>query len=315
MGQRRRLGKMQAIESDTGSFSLHLTAPSAAVELAAPVLAAHLGISLGSARHRLTSSAGPIAHRLPPQAAQLLFALLSALGLNLRLRPDDDLASFGDLSIQKSVWAQPDRTARRLANVLGRDPADMDRALTQPGGLVLKDLSVGRMREIELRLASVRGLILLRSDRDSALYDIFPTRHMDLGTQGRLLAATGARLFGPDPLTGAIAAGLAATEKDRILAELPDLGLIALDRAVQRFDLYLTGVTGWVTRDLADFLVARTAQPRARFEVISPAEPILLDHGLTHDILRQFCADYAAIGLFTRPLLRGLSRFPENTIL
>ena len=78
--------------------------------------------------------------------------------------------------------------------------------------------------------------------------------------------------------------------------------------AGNRYDLMLTDVTGWVTKDLADFLVGRTAQPRSRFEVISPDAPLALDRGLGQNVARQFRGDYAAIGLHTRLILSGRSR-------
>lgn len=116
-------------------------------------------------------------------------------------------------------------------------------------------------------------------------------------------------------LTGAIAEGLSQRLSQKAAAELAGDGLITVNRAFQRFELHLIGVTGWVVQELADFLALRTGQPRARFEVISPAEPIVLDTALTHGVARQFCADYAAIGLFTRLHLRGLPRNAQNLIL
>lgn len=301
----------------TGSarFSLHLAAPAMSPALAAPVLASHLGITESHAFRRLSISPGLIARGLGPQAAQRLFSVLSALGLQLHLRPDGDRTAQFDLSVQLSVWADSRRAVARLAAVLSRDPADIAQALVCPGGLILPDLNQHKLRDLKDRLGLIRGLILLRADRDGALSDLFATRPLAPAQHSRLteiLRMIGAR---PDRLTGACAAGLCPAMRDHLMSRLPDLGLIALDRGLQRFDLYLTGVTGWVTKDLADFLATRTGQPRARFEVISPANPVRLDSGLTHAVLRQFCADYAAIGLSTRPLLRGLTGFPDNPIL
>lgn len=306
---------MHSTSTGSASFTLHLAAPATVASLAAPVLVAHLGITESLALRRLTNSPGPIARGLGPKAAQRLFSVLSALGLQLYLRTDDDSALRYDLSLQLSVWADPGRVAARLSSVLSRDPADVAQALVRPGGLILPDLTPAQVRALRDRLAPVRGLILLCADRDGALSDLFATRTLTPGQQTRLadmLHLIGAR---PDRLTGACAAGLGPAMRDHLLSRLPDLGLIALDRSFQRFDLYLTHVSGWVTKDLADFLATRTGQPRARFEVISPAHPLRLDNGLTHAVLRQFCADYVAIGLFTRPRLRGLPGFPDNPIL
>lgn len=302
------------ITGSTG-FSLYLTAPAGMAAVSATILARHVGISEDNALRRLSACPGPIASGLNAQAAQRLLTLLSALGLRLRLWPDGDQMQQCDLSVQLSVWANPNSTARRLAMVLARDTVDVAAALTRPGGLVLQGLGPLEACRLQDRLAPIRGLVLLRSDHDGALYDLFATRLLTEGEQARLsesLRLIGARA---DPVTGACAGGLGSTLRDHLLSRLPDLNLVALDRTIQRFDLYLIGVTGWVTKDLADFLAARTGQPRARFEVISPTNPIRLDHGLSHAVLRQFCADYAAIGLMTRPLLRGLLGFPDNPTL
>lgn len=306
---------MNSTTTGTARFSIDLAAPAMVPALASPVLASHLGITESLAFRRLSMGSGPIARGLDPQAAQRLFSVLSALGLQLHLRPDGDRTAQFDLSVQLSVWADSRRVVARLAAALSRDPADIAQALVRPGGLILPDLNQQQLRELQDRLGSIRGLILLRADREGALSDLFATRPLAPAQHMRLteiLRMIGAR---PDRLTGACAAGLGSAMRDHLMSRLPDLGLIALDRALQRFDLYLTGVTGWVTKDLADFLATRTGQPRARFEVISAADPVLLDSGLTHAVLRQFCADYAAIGLSARPLLRGLTGFPDNPIL
>lgn len=306
---------MHGTSTGSESFSLYLIAPPAAIGLAAAVLARHLGISETRALQRLSAHPGRIAQGLEPQAAQGLMVLLSALGVPLHLRRDGDTAPLCNIWLQLSVWANPHSTARRLALLLGRDMADVLVALARPGGLVLPDLTPEEARDLQDRLTSIRGLIVLRSDGEGARYDLFATRPLNAAETARL--TDGLRLIGarPDPLTGAAAAGLCPRQRNHLVSRVPDLGLVALDRGIQRFDLHLIGVTGWVTKDLADFLAARTGQPRARFEVISPTQPVLLDHGLTHAVLRQFCADYAAIGLMTRPLLRGLTRFPDNPIL
>jgi hypothetical protein len=306
---------MQPSECETTRVTLLLAAPSAVAQLAAPVLADHLGISTRTALQRLMASPGPIARQLAPQSAELLCSLLSALGLNPLIQPEGDRSPRCDLSIQRSIWVDPDRASRRLASALGLDIRSVDQAMGRPGGLMLTGLTLAEAQQMHQRLSAIRGLILLQSDRKTALYDVFATRPLRGDEGDALTAALRSISARPDPLSGACASGLDGPARKRLIAALPDLGLIALDRGVQRFDLQLVGVRGWVTQDLADFLVARTAQPRARFEVISPDEPVTLDRGLTHAVLRQFCADYAAIGLLTRPLLRGLSRFPDNPIL
>ncbi len=306
---------MQGTKTGSATFTLLLTKPVTAASLAAPILAAHLGITEGRALRRLTSGPGPIASGLEDTVARRLFALLTMFGITLRLRPDNDAALRFDLSVQKAIWADTHVVAEKLALALGREPALIAQALDHPGGLMLCDLGPLQAREMQVRLAPIRGIFVLQGDQDGAIYDLFLPDALTAAQSLRLMSALSPMAARPDPLTGACATDLCPALRDRLFTRLPDLGLLAIDRRFQRFDLYLTGVTGWVTRDLADFLAVRTGQPRALFEVISPSKPLLIDHGLTPAVLRQFRADYAAIGLSTRPLLRGLSRFPENPIL
>lgn len=305
------------IEGTTGgldSYSLLLTGPVAMAALAAPILASHLGISEGRALRRLTTGPGPIASGLDQIAARRLLALLSTFGMTVRLRPDHDSKLRYDLSVQKAVWAKTDIVSAQLAVALARDPAHISCALDRPGGLMLCDLGLLQAREIGARLARIRGAVVLQTEQEGAIFDLFPPDTLTRSQKTDLFSALRSMGMASDPVTGACATSLNRLQRDHLLGHLPDFGLLALDRRFQRFDLYLTEVQGWVTRDLADFLAVRTGQPRARFEVISSTEPLLIDHGLAHAALRQFRTDYASIGLSTRALLRGLSRFPENPL-
>ncbi|MEY4696958.1 MAG: hypothetical protein RIT14_1386, partial [Pseudomonadota bacterium] len=162
------------------------------------------------------------------------------------------------------------------------------------------------------KLRRGRDLLTLLSDPETATYDIFPT--MPLLPQPAAILSHHLRILGVtgDPLTGALAAGLDHRMRSHLLAHFEGLGLIAIDRAFQRYDLDLVSVSGWVTSDLADFLMSRTSVPRARFEVISPSCPLRIELALPHTAARQFRADYAALGLGTRLVLRGLSELGEN---
>lgn len=286
---------------------LCLAATSPAAVLAAPVLAKHLGISQQAALRRMGAAPCVLAANLSPQPAQSLLALMSALGLQVRLVQSDTAARRVDVSVQLSVWSDAKKLSYRLATVLDRDPDDLADALHQPGGLLLPDLDCEEAHALCARLRRNRGLVILRSDPETATYDLFGTRPLSPPEAGRLHSCL--RLIGsnPDPVTGALAAGLGRSLRDHVLSRLPDLGLFALDRCFQRYDLMLCDVSGWVTKDLADFLAGRTAQPRSRFEVISSERPLPLDLGLSQQVARQFRGDYAAIGLTTRLVLSGRS--------
>lgn len=294
--------------SAKANLCLYATSPAAI--LAAPVLAKHLGISRQAALRRMGAAPCVIASELEPQSAQRLLALMSALGLRVRLVHSDQASFRVDLSVQLSVWSDATKLGKRLSALLGRDAQDLGAALSQPGGLILPDLESEAAALLAARLQRTRGLVVLRSDPETAVYDLFTTQPLSASQVQRLQSCL--RVIGStsDPVTGAVAAGLGRSLRDHVLSRLPDLGLFALDRCFQRYDLILSDVSGWLTKDLADFLAGRTSQPRSRFEVISPETPLPLDLGLSQHIARQFQSDYAAIGLTTQLIL---SRRSGNT--
>lgn len=300
------IGAMEQATDTQGGRSVFLTAICARRDLAASVLARHLGIPREAAIARLSSAPSQLATDLSPQDAERLAALLATLGLSVSL--DDVGARRFDLSAQLAVWADLEKTAVRLSQIVDRAPQDVARALRHCGGLILEGLDGDTATALSARLARVRGLIVTHSDRATALYDIYTTRPLFDLEATRLAAVTSLLGTRRDGLTEAVATGLDRRNLDRLMSRLSDLDLIALDRAFQRFDLVLTGVTGWTDADLADFLTARTHKPRAAFEMLSPSEPVKLDLGLKLHVARQFCADYAAIGLMVRPVLSSRGR-------
>jgi len=306
---------MQADHDHDGLVTLHLSAACRNAALAAPLLAAKLGISPTEAADRLCAISGPISAPLSRQSALHLRSILSALGVRLELHPPDPAhpPSF-DLSLRVADWADPEKAVAQLEQIIGGSRTDLLASLALPSGLLLTDLSAADCANLDLRLRRIRGLVAQRLDRRHACIDIFTTRPLQ-PEQGNGLSQIRRRLgLSGDPMSGAVLSGLGLGPAERVMGILRDCGLTAVDRAFQRFDLHLTGYAGWLTKDLADFLAARTGQPRARFEFLSPDEPIRLDAGLSYQHARRFCADYAAIGLFVRPVLRGLLKNSYNTI-
>lgn len=217
-----------------------------------------------------------------------------------------------DVAIQQIVPLRVQWTIRLVSEETGLEREVVARSLVQPGGLVLTGLSPDEAMRLQATLGRLPSLSLSVSDPASAVYDVF-LRDGVAGTGlSERLRVMGAE---PDPITGAIAAGLNGALCRHLVQHFPDLGLVVLDRAFQRFDLYLTKVTGWVTRDLADFLAARTGLPRSRFEVVSDGVPLRIELGLTHAAARQFRADYATIGLQTAMVLSGLGEDRDNSTL
>jgi len=295
------------VEQRTGQLCLRVVAPPRLRSLAVDVLATNLGIDRSEAGLRLDT--GMAADRLSADAAQRLRSILSAAGLAVTVA-DARSPARTSLSVQLSVWADAPRVVRRLAMLLDRDAAGIAASIARPGGLVFPDLTSAEHTRLVALLGRVRGTVLTSSDPETALFDVHVTRRLSADEDHLLrttLAMAGCR---EDALTGAVATGLSRDLCDRILSRLAHLGLLSVDQCFQRFDLLLTGTSGWVTRDLGDFLAARTQQPRARFETLSAGSPVKLDLGLTAKVARQFCADYAAIGLFVRPVLSGRSGNP-----
>lgn len=213
-----------------------------------------------------------------------------------------------DLCLQIAVWADAAKTARRVARVIGGDAETLRARLNHPCGILIEAMPAERAGALCARLEGVKGVIVTQSDPAAARYDIHATRPLAPEEEAQLAAIR--RLIGarPDPFTEAVAADLDRANRDALLQRLPDCGLLAIDRRFQRFDLLLTGVTGWTTVQLADFLVARTQKPRTAFEQLCPTAPVTLDIGLRADVARQFCADYATLGLLVRPVLSPRGR-------
>jgi hypothetical protein len=294
--------------------TLHLTETCARPVMASIILAQKLGISVGEATDRLRSVSGPVSAPLARQKADRLRAVLSTLGVRLEIHPADHDATV-DLFLQTTVWADLDKVATRVARLIGGTVSDTMSQLAKPAGLLISGLSSAAVSRIELQLRRIKGLQINRVDRCLATFDLFATRKLVAQETARLAEVRAKFGLAGDPISGAALAGLSHGLCARIVAALPPLDLVAVPRSVQRFDLYLAGYSGWLTKDLADFLAARTGQPRARFELISAMDPVRLDVALTYAAASRFCADYAAIGLYVRPSLRGLHKDPENPIL
>lgn len=306
---------MKTEEDHQGTtVTLHLAAAGSNIDLASSLLAHNLGIPLAEATARLRAPPGPLA-ALPRPQADRLRSVLASVGVRLDPDPDARPAVSCTLSLQPRVWADPRHLAQRITAILGGCEEDHLQALLGPGGLILPPAGAETCRVLERRLGRIRGLVLLRDDAAQPMADLFPRRDLSAKEARRLAALRRGLGLQGDTVTGAVLSNLPAGLARRLLQDaLRDLDLIAVRRIFQRFDLYLTGQAGWMVKDLADFLVARTGQSRGRFESLSPADPVRLDLDLTPATARRFVADYAAIGLFTRPVLRGLLRNLENPI-
>lgn len=295
--------------SSSSGLRLVLVSTGPNAHLAAGVVASHLGLTPEVALARLLQAPSVLAEAVEPPVARKLADLLRSFGLRVRLDAVQGPEAPVDLSIQISVPVRMQRAIRIVAEQTGLTQDEVACKLHCPGGVILTGIDGAEAQRMRAKLDRVGTLTVTESDPASAVYDVFlPDRDTDeaLGDRLRMMGAE------PDPITNAVAAGLDRALCNHLLRRFPEAGMLVLDRAFQRYDLYLSRATGWVTQDLADFLVARTALPRSRFEVLSERLPVKIELGLPYAAARQFRADYASIGLHTFLVLSGLVQTADN---
>lgn len=289
---------------------LTLLAASPTAPLAARALARHLNIPAGLALDRLTRGPGLLADGLEPAQAARLAALLMALGLRVRHdRGEGPTVARGlpDLSLQLAPGADRLRMAQALAQVLEQPLSDMLGALHRPGGVILTAPQPDVVDRLRRLMRRHKGLHLATSCPDQAVHDLFggntstrPQRR-DLGRHLRLLGLQ------PCPFSGALAAGLDRRTLDHLLRRFAPAGVFGLNRAFQRFDLFLTASRDMGPRALQDFLTTRQIDTD---RLALDASPVRIDSGLSHAAARQFQSDYEMIGLDTFARLQALDQNP-----
>lgn len=301
---------MSANISSSARLRLVLASAGPTGRLAAGVLAQHLGVSPAAALVMIDEAPTVLAEAIDPEAALRLAGLLRSFGMRVRIDPAETRPEALDLSIQISLPVRMQRTIRLVAEETGLEAGAVAQGLQQPGGLVLSGLARADVARFTARLGRLGSLTLVESDPATAIYDVFlPDGDMTEALSDRL------RMLGveADPITGAVAAGLDRALCAHLQSRVTAPKLLVLDRAFQRYDMYLARAKGWVTQKLADFLVARTGLPRSRFEVLSESLPLQIERGLTYATARQFRADYASIGLQTLLVLAGQTQSADNS--
>lgn len=272
-----------------GADLLRVAGSPAAIELAAPSLARHLRISEAAAMALLRKGELQLAAGADP-----LVSLLRALGIVVQT------ASGAGLTV--SLYsAAPDQRLQAALAALGLQ-AD---AVMQAGGLVLAGQTVAQIEVLRRMFRQFAGLQLTVSDPAQARFDLFARQPL---TRYRrtVLETHVAQLGLPACIcSGALATGLTRAQVQQVQAGFADCGLLALDQAFQRFDLYLTGIS-IPLRAAADFLAMRTDLTGVKLESVTPLAPLRLESALNRSAARAFCADYASIGLRAAAQLCGL---------
>lgn len=266
-----------------------VSAPDHLVQLAAPIVAIHLGMSRAEAvaqlhLGRLDMGDGRAAARLLP--------LLQVLGFSPRsVAPQPD-----PFAVQVVHPAEATRHAPLLARLLHRSPVSALCALQRPGGIILTDLTAEQVADARQHLRGVAGVRLTRAQGPSDLFAVAPLEAAKGRALSRHLAVMG---LTPCRFSGALAAGLSSQQVAQLRTRFDDTGLLALNRAFQRFDLFLIGTNGLPAKDVAAFLSTRADLSGAMVEAVTPLCPLQIERGLTRASAIQFQADYAAIGLET----------------
>ncbi len=273
--------------SQTATFAVDV--PADLIRLAAPVVADHLQITVSEAMEQLLLGRVTLASR---SAAARLLPLLRALGLSPELQVEHRVT----LAVQAVDRDCALHLAPSLAAVLNRDAGPVLAALQTIGGVILTDVSADWATDLRLRLRRLKGLRLTLAHGLSDLFAIAPLHPATRRGLRRHLAMMAAV---PCRFSGALAAGLTDLQSAQLIARFDDSGLCVLNRAFQRFDLFLTGTHGLAAQDVAEFLATRTDLADAMVETATPLTPLQLERGLSRAATRQFRADYAAIGLET----------------
>ncbi len=263
--------------------------------LATSTLSRHLAISKAQDEEQLRNGTIQLDDIVDPKTEEQLFALLAALGLT---RQNAEAQSDQSLSVQLTLPADLAFLAPKIATITKLPLSCVQQALQRPGGVVLENLTATEATQLRKQIRRAQGMKTAQSSMN-AVCDLFVIQALPITvsrTLGRYLALMGATSC---RFSGALASGLTLHQAKHICARFPHSGLIALDRAFQRFDLFLTGIGDLAPQDVAEFLSTRANLSGAMVECVTPLQPLQIENGLTRGVTQQFRADYAAIGLQT----------------
>lgn len=296
---------MQTRLTDDSRCTVLLQAPSPQMALAADTVAQCLQISVPEALARLAEAPTRLAVNLPAGRARRLGTLLHLLGLRVAVVRGDAPSAEASHQFEVALQAIGPEGCTALATLIG--------AVAEGQGIVTVDLPKCAVIEgldwpavsiLRRRIKKVPGLRLLVSDPEQASYDLIPAgRPADPDSEGGLVGHLRRLGLARCALTGAVGANLDISMRRMVLARFPRSGVIALNRDFQRFDLILTGSPDPTRRELADFLSARTSLPHSAFAGSNSRAGLRIESGLTRADMLAFQADYAAIGIETRPRL------------
>lgn len=292
------------------TFSVTVTTAVATAGLAAPMIAQHLGIAPDQVRARLACAPATLAENIAEPLARRLVTLLSACGIAARLEPTDlamlPLRPRADLAILLTDVTGLDLAADQLAALLPLPRAAIARRLAAPGGLVLASRERGNDLMLQRALTGLACVRLVQSTPGTARYDLFAPSLAFVPRQRLKLQIARLGIL-PCFSSGAIAADIDAETGQHLLRHVgsPD-GVFVVNRDFQTYDLFLHAYHGPSVREIIDFFAARGEYSRGLVAQLQAGTPVRIEQALPRAAVEQFCTDYAAIGMNTRPLLSFL---------
>ncbi|WP_172332163.1 hypothetical protein [Mangrovicoccus sp. HB161399] len=208
-------------------------------------IALGLGVPVQAVMETLYRAPRILVDGLAPETADRMAELLGDLGCEVAVEPED-MAPPGeeplyDVALHINDTARYGAVTEALAEFLGCDAAQAARAILQPPGVVLGQVSAATVEALCRRLGE--GAELSVSDPQAARYDLF-LGACDPTVRARVLGEL--RRRGREPLAGAgcLLSGLSRSEADAIWAALGRIGALRIVNSdFLRYDIVLTGGT------------------------------------------------------------------------
>ena len=277
-----------------------LLATSGLACLAADVIADRFGMTLPYTQNILDHGHGLLSPCFDRRAAIAMLPLLAALGLRVAIRPLDAMPV--DESCDVSIWLRDLNKASKLRAALGLMPGMIcpeSAAFNSPQGHVIRDLPLARAEWLCNALRQTGGVFCAMSKHGTALYDLFAEARLSDINQAEVRRQL--RLMGCSSggFADAVGQGLQRRVLDRILVQLPGLGLFGIDRVFQRYELVVTGKGTLSEQEFADFMASRPVVTSVDPRKLMASLPLTLENWLTRPAARQFLGDYRLIGLQT----------------
>lgn len=280
-------------------------AASPAAPLAILSIAGLLGIGPRQAADHLASLPTVLADSVAAPDAQLLSALLSALGVRVRLDPTfQPTASAGPTARPRDMALQPigqiaTAVVDRLSARLALSPAEVEAGLSGPEGLVLRGLPCNEVSRLRAELRPHRTLRIVLSDPETATYDMFTKGNF--AEVRREISRLG---LGRCAFSGAAAAGMNRPTARYLARRLSGQTMI-LNRDFQRYDLFLPVNEVPVPKEFSDFLMTRQAMSKTSEVAVQDKCLRRVESDLSRSVAMEFAADYVLIGMPVEARVRG----------